>query len=459
MEGLVDTHAHLDMPEFRGDLEAVLDRARAAGLVHVVSVSIDLPSLERNLSIAAANAGFVSVTAGVHPHDAAASTPADWSSLETLAADPRVVGIGETGLDFYRDRAPRPLQEELFRRHVDLALALGKPLVVHSRDAFEDTLRVLEETGARSAGGVFHCFSEGPGAARRALELGFAVSIAGPVTYPRSRLPEVVRAVPVERILLETDAPFLAPQGRRGSRNEPAFLAETAAAVAAARGLSPDDVRRVSTRCACGLFGLPCAPSVPAIAYRIRGALYLNVTNRCPNRCVFCARETAPTVKGHDLRLESEPGPGELLEAAGDVSGYDEVVFCGYGEPLLRWDAVLEVARALKARGARIRINTNGLARRFHGRDILPEMDGVVDALSVSLNAADARTYERLCRPESGPGAFEAVKAFVRDARRHVPSVVATVVAVPGLDLEACRRVAVEELGAAFRVRPHDEVG
>jgi TatD DNase family protein len=135
------------------------------------------------------------------------------------------------------------------------------------------------------------------------------------------------------------------------------------------------------------------------------------------------------------------------------------VVFCGFGEPLLRWDVVREVARELKARGARVRINTNGQARLFLGRDILPEMAGIVDALSVSLNAPDADGYAEICRPDAGAAAYDVIKRFIREASRYVPSVTASVVAVPGLDLDACQRVAEGELGAAFRVRPFNEVG
>ena len=149
-------------------------------------------------------------------------------------------------------------------------------------------------------------------------------------------------------MVVETDAPYLAPQSRRGRRNEPAFVAETAAALAALKGLALRDVERITTRNACALFRLPCPPPAPEIAYPIRNSLYLNVTNRCSNRCVFCTRETRPLVKGHDLTLEREPSAQEILDAAGDVSGYDEVVFCGFGEPLLRWDVVREVARELK---------------------------------------------------------------------------------------------------------------
>jgi TatD DNase family protein len=455
---LVDTHAHLDMEEFAADLPAVLARATAAGVTRIVTVSIGAASVRRNLALAAAHPGLWT-TAGVHPHEAGTLTGEEWRELEELAADPAVVAIGETGLDFHRDHAPRDRQVELFLRHVALARRVDKPLVVHARAAFPEVIDLLRREEAGRIGGVLHCFSGTPEEARQVVDLGFLVSIAGPLTYPRSGLPDVVRAVKVEQLVVETDAPYLAPQHHRGRRNEPAYVAETAAAIAALTGLADRDVRRVTTRNACRLFRLPGAERAAEIAYPIRNALYLNVTNRCSNRCVFCARDVNPVVKGHDLRLEREPSAAEILAAAGDVSGYDEVVFCGYGEPLLRWDVVREVARTLKARGARVRVNTNGQPRLFLGRDILPEMAGVIDTLSVSLNAPDAAGYEKICRPDAGAAAYDAVKEFIRAARAFVPRVVASVVALPGVDVEACRRIAAAELGAEFRVRPWNEVG
>jgi TatD DNase family protein len=456
---LIDTHAHLEMPEFAADLPAVLKNARAAGISHIVSASIDLPSLRRSLEIAAANPGFVTTTAGVHPNDTANVPPAEWDQIARLAADPRVVAIGETGLVYYRDRSPRERQAELFVRHLALARDVGKPLVVHSRAAGADTFAILERERAGDIGGVLHCFSGTREDGERALALGFFLSFAGPLTYPRSALPQIARALPIEQMLVETDAPFLAPQAHRGRRNEPAFVAETASALAAIKGLAQRDVRRITTRNACTLFRLPCAPAAPEIAYPIRNSLYLNVTSRCSNRCTFCTRESNPVVKGHDLHLDREPSAREILAAAGDVSAYDEVVFCGFGEPLLRWDVVREVARGLKDQGARVRINTNGQALLFLGRDILPEMAGLVDALSVSLNAQDAARYAKICRPDAGEPAYAAVKDFIRQARAFVPSVTASVVALPGVDVEACRRIAEQELGATFRIRPYNEVG
>jgi TatD DNase family protein len=455
---LIDTHAHLDMKPFAGDLDAVLSRAEEADIVHIVTVSIDNLALRRNLVIAESHKN-VSVTTGIHCHEAASFSEEAWEEIARGAAHPTVVAVGETGLDFFRDYAPHKNQVDLFLRHIELARSSGKPLIIHSRSAEEETLDILERSGAAETGGVMHCFTGSVSAARRALDLGFYISVAGPLTYPRSLLPEIVREVPIERLVLETDCPYLAPQAWRGKRNEPAYVVETARAMAPLKGLTEEDVHRITTLNARTLFRLPGGEEDGEIAYPIRNSLYLNVTNRCSNRCVFCGREESPVVKGHNLRLAREPSAAEIVEAAGDISPFDEVVFCGYGEPLLRWDEVREAAAAFRKKGARVRINTNGQARLFLGRDILPEMEGIVDSLSVSLNTADAVQYARLCRPEGGEKAFEAVKEFIRLARRFVPEVTATAVTSPGVDIEACRRLAEEELGAHFRARAWNEVG
>jgi TatD DNase family protein len=228
--------------------------------------------------------------------------------------------------------------------------------------------------------------------------------------------------------------------------------------IATLKSLTLEDVARITSRNARRLFNLPDQDDTPRLAYRIRNSLYLNITNRCSNRCTFCPKFDDFVVKGHDLLLSREPTAQELLAAAGETGRYDEIVFCGYGEPLLRLDMVKEVASALKIRGARIRINTDGQANLVHGRSIPPELAGLVDVISISLNAADPETYQRLCNTPFGPRGFEAVCAFIRECTGHIPRVVATAVALPGLDMEPIRRLALS-LGATYRERPYAEVG
>jgi TatD DNase family protein len=234
----------------------------------------------------------------------------------------------------------------------------------------------------------------------------------------------------------------------------------TAREIASLRGISVEDLARITTLNAVRLFGLGSDAPGPAIAYKIRDSLYLNVTNRCTNACSFCIRNISDYVKGHNLRLAKEPTAAELEDAIGEknLPGYKEVVFCGYGEPTIRLDLVKEVAGWVKQRGGRVRLNTNGQGSLIHGRDILPELKGLVDAVSVSLDAQDADTYERLCKP-GYPGAFEAVLRFIRDARKYIPEVRVTVVEAPGVDIEKSAELA-RELGLpGVSVRKLDVVG
>jgi len=189
------------------------------------------------------------------------------------------------------------------------------------------------------------------------------------------------------------------------------------------------------------------------VAYELAGSIYLNVTNRCTGNCVFCIRRGSPGVGGFDLRLDREPSAGEVIAALGDPGRYDEVVFCGYGEPLLRLEVVRRVAGAVRRRSdTPVRVDTNGHANLYHGRDIVPELRRLVDHASISLNAQDAETYERLSRPLWGPKAYQGVLEFARRCVDVLPRVTLSVVSLPAVDIEACRRIA-DTMGADFRVR------
>jgi TatD DNase family protein len=372
---------------------------------------------------------------------------------------PKVVAIGEIGLDFYRDRSPREMQEKTFRRFIRLARELSLPLIIHDRDAHDRVMTILREEKAAEVGGVMHCFSGDVNLARECLDLGFYISIPGTVTYPNSEmLREVVRNIKTEHLLVETDCPYLSPVPHRGKRNEPAYVRLTAERVAELKGLTIDDVARITTLNAQRLFRIGAVQQSAQIAYRIRNSLYLNITNRCSNRCSFCAKFEDFTVKGHYLLLDHEPSVQEILTAIGDPSSYDEIVFCGYGEPLLRLEVIKEVAVEMKRRGKKIRINSDGQANLVHQKNILPELAGLIDAISVSLNAADAATYARICNTPFGEQGFQGVCEFIKEAVKYIPEVTASAVTIPGLEMEPIRRLA-ELLGVTFRVREYTEVG
>ncbi len=240
METLTDSHAHPYMPEFDADRPAMLDRARAAGVGEIIAIGYDLASSRQAAALAAAEAGVFACVA-IHPHHAADLTPQVLDELRRLAAAPRVVGIGETGLDFYRNRAPREVQEEAFRLHLRLAASLGLPVVVHDREAHNETLRLLAAEARGIPAVILHCFSGDRAMAVEAASHGYYLGAAGPVTYRSAGgLRAALRAVPRDRLLLETDAPFLPPEPYRGRRNEPAYLPRIAAALAELAGLDPE---------------------------------------------------------------------------------------------------------------------------------------------------------------------------------------------------------------------------
>jgi TatD DNase family protein len=456
---LIDSHCHLEMEDFDGDRDGVIARALEQGVDYIVTVATTIPDAQKALEIARKHEP-VYVAMGIHPHEVKDIQAGDYDRLRSLAGEEKVVGFGEIGLDFYRNHSPRQVQLDRFRELLRIGKELGLPIIIHDRDAHQETLKILEEEKNGSWKGVFHCFSGDADMARRVVEMGFYISIPGTVTFKKSEIQqEVVRRIPLEKILLETDAPYLTPEPHRGKRNEPAYVRHTAEKIAALKGLSIADVGRITSLNVKRLFGIGKEIPRGKVAYEIRNSLYLNLTNRCSNRCTFCAKNQSFFVKGHELRLGREPSAEELLQAVGDPQRYREIVFCGFGEPLLRLDTVQAVAREVKKRGARVRIDTDGQANLVYGRNILPELQGLVDAVSVSLNAENPEQYHRLCRSAFGEAGFQGVLDFLREAKKYIPEVVATVVDMPGVDVAACRRLAEETLGVKFKIRAYDEVG
>jgi len=462
-EPAVDSHAHVHFDRLGEDMVGVLDRARAAGIEAIVNVGTGPTDNGRVVELAQRES-LLWAAIGFHPHEAAAVKAVDWPVLEELSRRPRVVALGEFGLDYHYEHSPRAAQREVFAEGIRLALARDLPLVIHTRDAEKDTLELLDSAGGgRMPRGVFHCFAGGPDLAREALDRGFYLSFSGIVTFSTAAaVREAARLVPPERLLVETDAPYCAPVPMRGKTNEPAYLVHTLRHLADLYGLVEDDVRRITTRSAAHLFGLPLEAGGPCLVYPIRRKVYVNVTNDCSNACEFCPRSTGDlTVRGHDLALGEDPAAEDFLVALERLGAaqYEEVVFCGFGEPTLRLDVVEEVAREVKRRWhLPTRLDTNGHGSALNGRDIVPELVGLIDSVSVSLNAADAATYDRLCRPAIDR-AFETVCDFLRACKGRIPRVRATAVAVPGLDVEAVRRLARDDLGVDFEARAYNVVG
>lgn len=452
---LIDTHCHLDMAQFGDDREAVIGRAKEAGFDSLITVGSDLDSSLKALNLAG-QYDFIYASVGIHPHDAKNFSQQTYEDLKEMTKNKKVVAIGETGLDYHYDHSPRSVQKEVFVRHLALAKETGLPVVIHSREAKEDTMAILNESGVDS--GVLHCFSGDTQMAEEAMSMGLSISLAGPVTFKKSSaLREIARTVPDDYLLIETDAPYLSPEPLRGKRNEPCYMRNTAEYVAQLRGVSLEDIARITTLNAKRLFGLGAISDEAAIAYQIRDSLYLNITNRCTNACSFCVKFRSDFVKGHMLKLRHEPTEDEIIRAIGDPSRYREVVFCGYGEPFQRIETVKRVARWIKEHNGMVRVNTNGHANLIHKRDVLPELKGLIDSVSVSLDAQDENAYDRLCKP-AYKNAFQEVIRFIREAKELIPNVQATVVDVEGVDLEKCRELT-EGLGVRLRIRKLDAVG
>ena len=455
----IDSHAHIDFPDFDDDRDELLRRAREAGVECIVNPGSDLESCHRAQALAEKHKEVYHAL-GLHPHYAKDIGDDQWEEFARLVRESNPVAIGETGLDYHYDLSPRKAQQELFRKQVRFTLELGLPIIIHCREAYDDCLKVLDDEapGARWHG-VMHCFTGTADDARAFLDRGFFVSFAGMITFPNAGdLRETAAAVSVDHLLLETDSPYLAPQPVRGKRNEPANVAHIARVLADIHKLTVEDIARVTSVNARTLFAIGEPHGPGEIVYRIRNSLYVNLTNRCSNRCSFCSRESNPLVKGHWLRLETDPEADEVIQAIGDPTQYAEVVFCGYGEPTARLEVLKQVAEHVKKRGGRVRLNTNGHGNLINDRPIAPELVGLVDEVSVSVNSADREQYVAICRPTHGAAAYDAMIEFIKDARERLPKVGVTALDYPGVDIEACRRLA-DELGVEYRQRKHTEVG
>jgi len=467
----VDSHAHLFAREFHDDLEDVLMRARDAGVDHIITPGTDLATSRDAIALAERH-GMLHPCVGFHPHDASKADDAALEAIEQLSHQPNVVAIGEIGLDYHYNFSPPEIQREVFARQIDLAICRDLPIVIHSREAEADTLAIVEEKvrkhpSWRAAGaanhdrfpspkGVFHCFPGDAAMARKVIGLGFYVSLPGPLTFGSkpakpNLMAEVASAISAEHLLLETDSPYLSPVPHRGKRNEPSHLPLIARKLAEFQHISVEDVARTTSFGALKLFGVGTYPE-PVIAYRLNDALYLNITLRCNADCLFCDRKGEAIIKGHNLRITREPSTEEIVRAIGDPARYAEIVFCGYGEPTIRVDVIREVSQWVKRSGGKVRVNTDGHGNVINHRNILPELVGLVDAFSISLNSADPEQYGALMRVD-GSTMFRAMADFARECLRLRFDVTMTIVGLNEVDEAKARSFAVEEIGAKFKNR------
>ncbi|MDP4161534.1 MAG: TatD family hydrolase [Bacillota bacterium] len=253
---LFDTHVHLNAEQYSEDLEEVIERAKSEGVSEMVVVGFDRPTIERAMELTEAY-DFIYACIGWHPVDAIDMTDQDLLWIEELSAHPKVVAIGEMGLDYYWDKSPKEVQKEVFRRQIRLAKKVKLPIVIHNRDATADIVQILKEEKAEEVGGIMHCFSGSVEIAKECVKMNFFISLGGPVTFKNAKAPkEVAAEIPLEKLLIETDCPYLTPHPHRGKRNEPAFVKLVAEQIAEIKGLTLENVAEATTKNAEKLFGI-----------------------------------------------------------------------------------------------------------------------------------------------------------------------------------------------------------
>jgi len=255
---LIDTHAHLDFDRFDADRDDVIYRAKEANVAGIINIGIDLATTKKSIEIASSRTNVFS-TGGIHPHDVAEATDDQVLELKELIKDEKIVAIGEVGLDFYRNISPADVQRRYFRMFLNWAEEFDLPLVIHTRDASEDIISIIQDRHKTGWKGVFHCFSGDERMADKILEMGFYISFTGNITYKNSQSADVMKYVPIQRLLLETDCPFLSPEPHRGKRNEPAYVRFVAQKIAEEKSLSFDQVATITTENACRLFNIELA--------------------------------------------------------------------------------------------------------------------------------------------------------------------------------------------------------
>lgn len=451
---IIDSHCHLEDKKFARDLDRVLQRANDAGVERLICIGDQVETSRQSVALAR-RYGQISATAGFHPNHARRWRPEMIEAIAKLAEDPQVVAIGETGLDFHYPDTDVERQLEVLRAQAELATARGLPLVLHCRDAYPTLIDFFRQARGITAWGVVHCFSGTLEEAKALLDLGFYLGVGGAFTYPGAgELRRTIQAIGLDRIVVETDAPYLPPQKKRGRRNEPSYLKFTVRALADLFARTFQDVARITTANAIALYRLD-EDATPALAYSLSNRLYLNVTNQCTNECCYCERNASYCLYGHYLKLPGEPSAQEILAAIEQPERFEEFVICGLGEPTIRLDIVLELARELKARGFRVRLNTNGHGNLIHGRDITGDFAGLLDSVAITMNAHDQATYNRVSCPDDESASFEAMIDFTRKIKQVVPDVRMKVVALPEVDIEACRELAEDQLQVRFQVRPY----
>jgi len=450
----IDSHCHLFSKEFENDLDEVILRAKENNVDYIIVPATDIETSKKVIELAD-KYDFIYGSVGVHPHDTKEWNDSLLIELEVLAKHPKIVAIGEIGLDYFYDFSPKEKQIEAFRKQIELALKLNKPAIIHNRDADDDMMNIVREYSSKGLIAQFHCFNSTLQNARELIELRHYISFTGNITFKKAEeLVKILSRIQIDNLLIETDAPYMTPVPFRGKRNEPMHVKLVAEKIAEVHHLRVEDVARTTSYNAFKLFGIGNKPMV-SYTYQIGNSLYINVTNRCNADCIFCDRKGAAIISGYNLKMSKseEPAAELYIKEIGDPKNYKEIVFCGYGEPTIRWDVVKEVAKYVKSNGGKTRINTDGHGNVINKRDITPEFKDLIDTVSISLNSVDAEEYSRLMRVDKGLHA-EMIN-FAKAVKNYAGSVVMSIVGMNEIDAEKAKKFVEEKMGVDFRIREY----
>ncbi|MEJ2613862.1 MAG: YchF/TatD family DNA exonuclease [Ignavibacteriaceae bacterium] len=450
---LIDTHAHLFFPNFENDLDEVINRAHNEGIDYIIVPATDIKTAHQVLELCD-KYDFIYGAVGVHPHDTKDWNSSQLTEIKDLAKHSKVVAIGEIGLDYYYDFSPKEKQIEAFKSQINLAIELNLPVVIHSRESDEDMLKIIKEYCGSGLKAQFHCYSSPLEYADEYIRMGHFVSFTGNITFKKAdELRDTLSKISLEHVMIETDSPFMTPVPHRGKRNEPVYVKLVAEKIAEVHNLSVEDIARFTSYNVFRMFGIGSKPGT-SFTYKIRNSLYINVTNRCNADCVFCERKGEAVRSGYNLKMskDMEPPAEVYIKEIGDPKKYDEIVFCGYGEPTIRWEVVKQVAAYVKDNGGKTRLNTNGHGNYINHKDITPEMKGKIDRVSVSLNTSDPEEYTRIFRVDKK--LFDEAIKFIQGSKEYTDKVIVTIVDYDNVNQDKVKKLT-DEFGVEFRVREY----
>ena len=449
----IDTHTHLFYPNFDGDVDKVIERAVQAGVDYMIVPGTNLATSLQAIELAAKYENIYAAV-GVHPHDSKDWNDSIIQKLEELTKNKKNIAIGEIGLDYYYDFSPREIQIKAFESQVQLALKLNLPIIVHNRESNEEIMNIARKYKDSGLRAQYHCFAGSIADARELVEMHHYISFPGIVTFKNAEsIRKVLSRIAIENLLLETDSPFMTPIPHRGERNEPAYIKLIAEKIAEVHHLTTEDVGKATSYNAHKLFGIGEKPKL-SFTYKIGEELYINVTNRCNADCVFCDRKGEAVINGYNLKMpkSEEPEAEVYIKEIGDPKKYKEIVFCGYGEPTIRWDVVKQVAMYVKEFGGNTRMNTDGHGNFINKRDITSELKGLIDTVSISLNSTDPVQYGKLMRVD--PSMHGEMLDFARKAKNYT-HIVLSIVGLSEVDSESAKIFVADEVGVDFREREY----